>query len=204
MDKDYIKVKEFISKDVADLLYGYTLLEHRRLTILNEKGIDNPILWGTFNDEQALGDFGRYGDLIFDTLLMGKLEHLEEITKDKLVPQYSYHRLYTKGTELTPHIDRPECEISVTMCLGYDGESWPIWFGNENGEKISVDMKQGDMVVYKGHSVGHWREPYKGNNNAQLFLHYTKKDGKYSDIKFDGRLALGLQNEFLMGRPIEF
>ena len=45
---------------------------------------------------------------------------METMTSLELVPTYSYHRLYTTGTELKRHKDRPSCEISTTLCLGYD------------------------------------------------------------------------------------
>ena len=199
MKSDYIHVKEFISDDVADLLYGHVLLAHRRLSVIlddkdfydpNEKM--NPTLYGTFDDPQAIGDLSRYGDLIFDTLLLGKTEQLEEITETGLIPQYSYYRLYTKDAELKKHIDRESCEISLTMCLGYDAEtSWPIWFKDKDGKEISISLEKGDMVIYRGCDLEHWREPFEGNNIAQVFLHYTKKGGKYENEKYDGRPALG-------------
>ena len=199
MKSDYIHVKKFISDDVADLLYGHVLLAHRRLSVMlddkdfydpNEKM--NPTLYGTFDDPQAIGDLSRYGDLIFDTLLLGKTEQLEEITETGLIPQYSYYRLYTKDAELKKHIDRESCEISLTMCLGYDAEtSWPIWFKDKDGKEISISLEKGDMVIYRGCDLEHWREPFEGNNIAQVFLHYTKKGGKYENEKYDGRPALG-------------
>ena len=85
MKSDYINVKKFIkSDDIADLLYGHVLLAHKRLSVMlddidfykkypNEKILT---LYGTFDDPQALGDLSRYGDLIFDTLLLGKTEQL--------------------------------------------------------------------------------------------------------------------------------
>ena len=83
-----------------------------------------------------------YGDLIFDTLLMGKVSQLQEITGEELVPQYSYYRLYNKGSELKRHTDRESCEISLTLCLGYDSHySWPIWFKDRDGnEKSSLKV----------------------------------------------------------------
>ena len=38
-------------------------------------------LYGTFDDPHSLGDYSKYGDLIFDTLLLGKREQLEDITE---------------------------------------------------------------------------------------------------------------------------
>jgi hypothetical protein len=186
MNKDWIKVENFISEDLSTLLYGYILLAHKRLSVTRDNR------HGTFSDPQSMGDFSMYGDLIFDTLLMGKLDQLQEITGEQLVPQYSYYRLYKKGSELKRHIDRESCEISLTLCIGYDSHyAWPIWFKDRDGNEISIETERGDMVIYKGCELEHWREPFEGNYHAQVFLHYNRKNGRYNN-KFDGREVLGV------------
>ena len=194
-NKGWIKFDGFLNRDMADFLYGYVLLSKRRLEVEKENDLSetHQHMYGTFDDSQALGDYSKYGDLVFDTLLIGKTKQLSEITQINLVPQYSYHRLYTKGTELERHRDRESCEISVTLCLGYESHyNWPIWFEEKNGEKISVTLNPGDMVIYKGVELDHWREPFQGNNHAQVFLHYNDKNGPYGHQKFDGREVLGV------------
>ena len=94
MNKDWIKVENFISEDICKLLYGYILLAQKRLEVTRDER------YGSFNDPQSEGDFSMYGDLIFDTLLVGKVSQLRDITGEELVPQYSYYRLYNKGSEL--------------------------------------------------------------------------------------------------------
>ena len=193
-NKGWIKFDGFLNRDMADFLYGYVLLSKRRLEVKKENDLSetHQHMYGTFDDSQALGDYSKYGDLVFDTLLIGKTKQLSEITQINLVPQYSYHRLYTKGTELERHRDRESCEISVTLCLGYESHyNWPIWFEEKSGEKISVTLNPGDMVIYKGVELEHWREPLQGKNHAQVFLHYNDKNGPYGHKKFDGRKALG-------------
>ena len=71
MNKDWIKVENFISEDISTLLYGYVLLAHKRLSVTRDNR------YGTFGDSQNKSDFSMYGDLIFDTLLV--------IAKTKLV-----------------------------------------------------------------------------------------------------------------------
>ena len=142
-------------------------------------------------------------DKIFDVILMN------ELTGKELIPTYSYHRLYTTGTELKRHKDRPSCEISTTLCLGYDNSNvdkktysdwdWPMFVGPKTGEKgtdgMPIHMKPGDMLIYRGDVVEHWREPLWGNNHAQVFLHYNEKDGQYN-IPYDGRPLLGMPGTF--------
>jgi len=114
------------------------------------------------------------------------------------VPTYSYWRLYITGNDLKRHKDRPSCEYSTTLFLGYDvsnvddkNYNWPIFIKSYNGEEKSVLLNPGDMVIYKGDDLEHWRDKYEGLNHAQVFLHYNKKNGKYGNIN-DGREFLVL------------
>jgi hypothetical protein len=65
----------------------------------------------------------------------------------------------------------------------------------KNGKEIPVHMKPGDMIIYRGCELEHWREPYWGKNHAQVFLHYNEKGGQY-DIPNDGRPILGMPASF--------
>tara|TARA_E500000318_G_scaffold111292_2_gene129332 strand:- start:827 stop:1072 length:246 start_codon:yes stop_codon:yes gene_type:complete len=72
------------------------------------------------------------------------------------------------------------------MNLG--GEMWPIFLDSEE-----ILLNPGDMLIYRGHEIEHWREPFMGNNCAQVFLHYNEKNGEFNNTnKYDGRPFLGL------------
>tara|TARA_A100001035_G_C27764072_1_gene492738 strand:- start:789 stop:1460 length:672 start_codon:yes stop_codon:yes gene_type:complete len=205
-ENHYLKVEQVISKEEASYFYDYVKLAAKRLCVLEER---QPVLtefdnntFGTFEDTQAPGDYSKYGDLAFDTLLARKLPLMEVMTGLELIPTYSYHRLYTTGTELKRHKDRPSCEISTTLCLGYDTSNlddknwnWPMFVGPNSGEEgtegEAIYMKPGDMIIYRGCNLEHWREPYTGINHAQVFLHYNTKDSN-NNMLFDTRPTLGL------------
>lgn len=202
----WVKIDRFIDQNMANLLYHHVQLEAARLNYYDENGIEsNADIDGTFTDHQAPGDFSKYGDPIMDTLLNLSLEQMQTLTGKELVPTYSYHRLYTTGTELERHSDRASCEISTTLCLGYDIKNvdaskypdwdWPMFIKEKDGKEIPVHMKPGDMIIYRGCELEHWREPLWGKNHAQLFLHYNEKGGKF-DIPFDGRPLLGMSSIF--------
>jgi hypothetical protein len=202
----WVKIDKFIDRNMANLLYHHTQLEAARLGYFEDNDIKcDEDIWGTFSDSQAPGDFSKYGDPIMDTLLSLSLTQMETLTGMDLVPTYSYHRLYTQGTELKRHSDRPSCEISTTLCLGYDNSnidastypdwSWPMFVKEKDGKEIAVDMKPGDMIIYRGCELEHWREPLKATNHAQVFLHYNEKGGEY-DIPYDSRPLLGLPSGF--------
>jgi len=207
-ENGYIVVKNFLDEKLCFLLYNYVKNEALRLAYLYENFDEEDFnfktnlgIHGTFKDKQALGDFSKYGDPIFDTILDLKTKEMCDLTGLNLVPNYSYHRLYTTGAELKRHKDRPSCEISTTICLGYDSDyNWPIFFGPKTGETntkgFSVCLNPGEMVIYKGHIIEHWRESFQGLNHAQMFLHYNNVNGDYNynteTDKFDGRPLLGL------------
>ena len=62
----------------------------------------------------------------------------------------------------------------------------------EGKEPIAVHMKPGDMIIYRGCKLHHWREPYMGLNHAQVFLHYNEVKGNGNDNLYDNRPTLGL------------
>ena len=133
-----------------------------------------------------------------ETLLLKCQPDMEEATGLKLYPAYTYARIYKKGDELKRHKDRFSCEISTTMNLG--GDAWPIYLepSGEIGKKgVRVDLKQGDMLVYSGCELEHWREKFKGKECIQVFLHYNNRKtpgAKYN--MFDKRPHLGLPSWF--------
>lgn len=190
----YVVSENFIDKDTAFLLYHY--VKNQALAVDYKYVYQNKYyhkeIDGKFEDPQAPGDFSKYGDPFFDTLLNLTCEKMSNITGIDLVPTYSYHRLYTTNTELKRHVDRDACEISATLCLGYDSEeNWPMFVKKQNGEEIGLDLSPGSIIVYRGCDIEHWREPFKGKNHAQVFLHYNEKNGEFNNI-YDNRKVLGV------------
>jgi hypothetical protein len=140
------------------------------------------------------------------------LPHFEIASGLKLYPTYSYARLYNqKGEELKNHRDRPACEISASITLGFEGNVWSIYMADEATEKdgilkttqqgnneyikniSKIDMAIGDAVMYRGCDKYHFREPYfEGQWQAQVFLHYVDQNGPHAEWKYDKRESLGL------------
>ena len=145
-------------------------------------------------DEQCPLSDAIYGDPAFDTLLASFAEPLGKAIGKTLLPTYSYARIYRPGDILKKHKDRPACEISTTLTLGYDAsQPWPIYFSSDDDtQEVSVSMEPGEMAAYKGTEMLHWRKPFKGNWHVQVFLHYVDANGPYADQANDGRTSLGV------------
>ena len=145
-------------------------------------------------DPQAPNSHCVYGDPAFDMAMAMSTEDIGKIVGKNLIPQYTYARIYKNGSELKIHTDRPECQYSVTLSLGGEYEKpWPIWIKDYNGNMNEVSLDEGDMVVYHGTELEHWRDKFEGNTQYQLFMHYVDSEGEYKDRVFDGRSNLGLK-----------
>jgi hypothetical protein len=209
--KGYIVIKQAIDKKIADFVYKYFLLKRKVAKVLIEHRFISPFetSWGTWKDNQVPNTYSHYGDLAMETLLQEVKPIMEKQTGLKLIPTYSYARIYKEGDILHKHKDRFSCEISTTLNLG--GDKWPIFINpnhkegvvsttgyvpsKSNGVKVNLDP--GDMLVYKGNILEHWRDAFKGKDCGQVFLHYNNAATKGSDKnKFDGRPMLGLPSNF--------
>ena len=174
----YKVLREAIKPNVAEFIYNYFLTKRRVARCFFDTRWINPFAeeWGTWNDEQVPGTYSHYGDIAMETLLMGLRKKMEKETGFKLQEAYSYARIYKQGDILHRHKDRYSCEVSTTLNLG--GDPWPIYL-EPSGEKgmagIKVDLKPGDMLIYMGCELEHWRDPFAGKDCGQVFLHYNDR-----------------------------
>lgn len=193
---NYIVYKNAITKDMAYFLYYNLKLNKQVLDTYLNKNFISPYdkTYGFYDDNQIPNTYSFYGNTTMDTLLHVFRPYMETATGEKLIESYSYTRLYKKGDELKRHKDRLSCEISTTLNLG--GDPWPIFLepsGERGKEGTQVDLDPGDMLIYKGCLLEHWREPFEGTECAQVFLHYNKPDT--DNKRFDGRIHLGLPKD---------
>jgi hypothetical protein len=185
MKEKFKVVRNVLSPDTLDLLKNTILLSKIVKYYEEKKSQDN---LRAFGDEQSPIGFPFYGETICDSLSVSLLPLMEETTGLKLFPTYTYGRIYWKGSTLSKHTDRPSCQYSATLCIDNDPKPWPIYM---DGKKLLLNS--GDLAVYKGCEVEHWRDPYEGNQQIQLFLHYVDANGEYKDWKFDKRKLLGIK-----------
>ena len=204
----YQVIKNAVSYELANFIFNYFLLKRDAVDFMYKNNItyDNGTL-GTWTDKQIPNTFSCYADMVMETLMMKVLPRMQQETGLNLCPTYSYARLYKQGDELKRHKDRPSCEISTTINLG--GDPWPIFIDGTGQDTVIDEYKNihkpnapagtkvllevGDMLVYSGCELEHWREPFDGNICGQVFLHYNHVNGPFADKnKFDGRPMLGL------------
>ena len=200
--KKYTVIRQAISKDLASFVANYFMMQKQVYdTCRNARYIspfENILGYYEGKDDQIPNTYCAYSDIAMETLMLKCQPEMEKVTGLKLYPAYTYARIYKKGDELKRHKDRFSCEISTTMNLG--GDDWPIYLepsGEVDKKGIKVDLKPGDMLVYSGCELEHWRNKFKGNECVQAFLHYNnRKTPGAKDNMFDKRPHLGLPSWF--------
>jgi len=198
----YVIIKQAISKDLATFMANYFAMKKQVYDTCIKHRFISPyeVLLGRYEgkDSQMPNTYSSYADLVMETLLLKCQPIMEKTTGLKLNPAYTFARIYKKGDVLKRHKDRFSCEISTTMFLG--GDQWDLYLepsGKKGMKGIKVDLNQGDMLVYSGCELEHWRNKFKGKECVQVFLHYNnRKTAGAKDNMFDKRLHLGLPSWF--------
>tara|TARA_R110000782_G_scaffold133909_4_gene226278 strand:+ start:255 stop:875 length:621 start_codon:yes stop_codon:yes gene_type:complete len=198
----YTIIRQAIPKDLTTFVANYFMMKKQVYDTCSKTRFISPFetLLGEYEgvNNQIPGTYSHYSDIAMETLMLRCQPLMEKATKLKLYPAYTYARIYKKGDVLKRHKDRYSCEVSTTLNLG--GESWPIYLepsGEINRKGIKVDLKPGDMLIYSGCELEHWREKFKGKECIQAFLHYNnRKTPGAKDNMFDKRKHLGLPSWF--------
>ena len=210
----YTVIRQAISKDLAMFVANYFSMKKQVYDTCIQARYISPyeVLLGYYEgqNEQIPNTYSCYSDIAMETLLLKCQPVMEKAIGLKLIPTYSYARIYKKGDILKRHKDRFSCEISTTLNLG--GDPWPIYLSPKenvgipddkkgitaasNAKGVKVDLKPGDMLIYKGMELEHWREAFDGEDCVQVFLHYNKVSKEAELNKFDKRPHLGLPSWF--------
>lgn len=181
---NYIVIKSAVSPEICQLLADYA-------------GLKASIKPKVHRGKDPLANIHReYGDPLMETLLMRLQPQIEQATGLELWPTLSFYYYYTTGNLLSKHKDRDSCELVAGLCIGADENykqnhgSWPLCF-NIDGDKKAIKLNYGDIVVFKGSELEHWRDEFTGKWFVSAIFGYVDKNGSEAYQKYDQRKALG-------------
>ncbi|HLG60898.1 MAG TPA: hypothetical protein VKY19_03130 [Ktedonosporobacter sp.] len=103
------------------------------------------------------------------------------VTETPVKPSYVYVAAYQSGADLPKHVDREQCEYTITFCVDYSSEaacepSWPIFLETEVGA-VPVYQRIGDALIFKGRQLPHYRDALAaGLTYTSIFFHYVRED----------------------------
>ena len=187
----YVVLRNILCTQTLDLLKIQTkMVENIECFKINENPQNFP-----FGDKQCKNSFAKYGILCYESLLLLLKPLMEKHIGKELCPTYSYTRIYYKNSKLDKHKDRSSCEYSATICITIDNEPWDIYLKKYDSTEICLSLNPGDLIIYKGTELEHWREKYNGKEQIQVFLHYIDKNGHYNNANYvnDGRPIIGIE-----------
>jgi hypothetical protein len=99
-------------------------------------------------------------------------------------PSYCYLAEYMPGAVLKRHVDRPQCEFTISLLVDFSPRpegrcSWPLWLSPTGKERIGIRLAIGDAVIYKGREISHWRHALAaGKRSISIFFHFVPESFK--------------------------
>lgn len=234
MKERYVVLRNFIPKDIINMcLDAWKTVEANEdwdNTIMYRETNDITHNTPLAKQNKSKGGYCTPWGVALHRWLKDALE--DKIDLD-LGETYSYTRKYERGAYLTAHTDRPSCEVSATLCLDYktdDGTPWKIWLQNDqdyidfhnNGELINItqglpqrnrknakciSLEVGDILLYQGPNIPHWRDTFVGDYSYHLFVHFYNRQSRLTRLPYaasNDKEKLGMVGEVPPNCVLEF
>ena len=132
-------------------------------------------------DEQCPRRYGVHNESVARFFHHHIAKTVSAVVGEPVKPSYVYSACYLSGAELKKHMDREQCEFSVTVCLDFSPDPeketpWPIQLETPSG-RVSIYQALGDGLVYRGTRVPHYRDVLaEGRTSTSIFFHYVRQD----------------------------
>src|SRR3990167_4454916 len=184
--KNYFLVKQALSEEVCELLADYAQMKRKVKPNVIRRG------------DPLAGVHREYGDLMMETLLDKLTPLVEHVTGCALWPTLSFYYTYQQGQQLTPHTDRSSCQFVAGLCIGVDAaykerhQGWPLFLRLNDQTVESVVLACGDLIIFRGHDILHWREVFTGTWFVSAIFGFVEKQGPFAFQKYDQRRSLGM------------
>jgi hypothetical protein len=139
--------------------------------------------WLRFGDAQVDRRHVQHNEPIARLFLTSLRDLMQAVVGVPIKPSYAYFACYREGSILTSHIDRAQCEFSISFLVDYeptpdDKAPWPLWVcEREEDETIPLYQRIGDGIVYRGRQLYHSRTAlHAGHRSTHIFFHYVPSD----------------------------
>jgi hypothetical protein len=127
--------------------------------------------------------FGAHNETVGKLILRQLAPVVQQVAGVPIKPAYCYFSRYQLGAVLEEHVDRRQCEYSVSLLLDYDPEladrsPWPLSLVvPATGEHVHIYQRLGEGLVYRGRQLPHYRKELPaGHVSVHIFCHYVDAD----------------------------
>jgi hypothetical protein len=104
---------------------------------------------------------------------------ISEIVGEKVKPSYTYLVSYQGGAELEKHVDREQCEFTLSLLIDYPPErdsQWPLCI-EAGGRTVELTQNIGEGLLFRGCELPHFRPKLpQGCTSTSMLLHYVRED----------------------------
>jgi hypothetical protein len=140
----------------------------------------------SFGDPQVRRRFRAHNEPMARVLHKALAPLVTELAGEPMLPSYVYLGSYRAPSVLKPHVDRPQCALSISLLIDYvpepDGPSpWPLYLKDtaRSGPPFAARLHLGDGLFYRGTELTHWRDALpRGHTSTSLFFHFVPADFK--------------------------
>lgn len=135
---------------------------------------------GTFalGDEQTAQRFVAYDEPVTRFVHHQLTQTISDVVGRPVRPSYNYLAFYQGGAVLDPHVDREECEYTLSLCIDatpdpYTYGAWPLHVMSQDGP-VSFTQDVGDALLFRGRELPHWRDRLpEGYTASAILFHFV-------------------------------
>ena len=180
----YAVVRNIISEELAKFIADeFTMVKDVYYHIHNVPLEDTT----RFSDPVVKHSFSYYAPLCFEILYPRIMPRCEEILNKKMIPSFSYARILYEGAKMEKHVDRNSHSMACTITFEIDKEPYDFWLTDLEGNDVALKLYPGDMCLFNGAKLVHWRNTYTGKKCIQATLGFADEEIN----RYDGRKLLG-------------
>ena len=103
------------------------------------------------------------------------------IVGEPVQPSFSFVSCYESGACLEKHIDREQCEYTISLCVDFVPEPrtvtrWPLWIDAALGP-VAIQQELGDALLFRGRDLPHYRDTLtEGASSTSVFFHFVRRN----------------------------
>lgn len=125
-------------------------------------------------DNQVIGRRSMHNAALFAAVHAQIATLVQSVADEAIKPSYCYLSVYPQGSELVKHTDRAQCKWNASIAFARTADLWPIYVEVPSGVK-EIRAELGEVVVYRGTDIPHWREPLPAGTATVCFFHFVNQ-----------------------------
>jgi hypothetical protein len=138
----------------------------------------------TWGDDQVPRRFNAHNEGCAHYWHLQLASTVQGLVDEPVKPSYAYSVVYEPGAVLRKHVDRAQCEFSISLLVDYVPEpdtvsDWPLLLDlpGPPPESVAIHFGIGDGLIYYGRVLPHHRhELPEGRRSSHVFFHFVRPD----------------------------